>query len=163
MSVFNLPKCTPTTPLLSSLHWLPVAARILFKTLVVAYRAVNGSGPVCIQDMVKPYTPARPLPIGLLLPHCELTTLQNPDCLLCWLRNERAPQWHQDSRKSTPLPPQTKYTSLPITPWWRRWCLITNSIQNKKNHLDLHVALVVGTYLVLVVLGLYPHGWMHLL
>ena len=47
--VFNLPKFTHTTPLLCSLHWLPVAARIRFKTLVLVYRAVYGSGPVYIQ------------------------------------------------------------------------------------------------------------------
>jgi len=33
------PKFTHTTPLLRSIHWLPVAARIRFKTLVLAYRA----------------------------------------------------------------------------------------------------------------------------
>jgi len=37
-----------TTPLLRSLHGLPVAARIRFKTLALAYRAANGSGPVYI-------------------------------------------------------------------------------------------------------------------
>ncbi|KAL3062001.1 hypothetical protein OYC64_010010 [Pagothenia borchgrevinki] len=59
--VFNLPKFSHTTPLLRSLHWLPVTARIHFKTLVLAYHAVNGSGPSYIQDMVKLYTPARAL------------------------------------------------------------------------------------------------------
>ncbi|XP_058477750.1 uncharacterized protein LOC131448934, partial [Solea solea] len=59
--VFNLPKFSHTTPLLHSLHWLPVAARIRFKTLVLAFNATNGSGPAYIQDMIKTYTPARPL------------------------------------------------------------------------------------------------------
>ncbi|XP_077938224.1 uncharacterized protein LOC144383653 [Gasterosteus aculeatus] len=59
--VFNLPKFSHTTPLLRSLHWLPVAARIQFKTLVLTYHAVNGSGPAYIQDMVKPYIPTRTL------------------------------------------------------------------------------------------------------
>ncbi|KAI4888354.1 hypothetical protein NFI96_032617, partial [Prochilodus magdalenae] len=31
--IFNLPKFTHVTPLLRSLHWLPVVARIRFKTL----------------------------------------------------------------------------------------------------------------------------------
>ena len=57
--VFNLQKFTQNTPLLHFLHWLPVAARIRFKTLVLGYRAVNGSGHIYIQDMGKPYTPAR--------------------------------------------------------------------------------------------------------
>ncbi|XP_069003148.1 LOW QUALITY PROTEIN: uncharacterized protein, partial [Embiotoca jacksoni] len=56
--VFDLVKFSP---LLRSLHWLPVAAHIHFKTLVLAYRAANRSGPVYIQDMVKPYIPARSL------------------------------------------------------------------------------------------------------
>ncbi|XP_075304653.1 uncharacterized protein LOC142366593 [Odontesthes bonariensis] len=60
--VFNLPKFSHTTPpLLRSLHWLPVAARIQFKTLVLAYRAVEGTAPSYLKAMVKPYTPARPL------------------------------------------------------------------------------------------------------
>ena len=57
--VFNRPKFSHTTSLLRSLHWLPVAARIQFKTLVLAYRAVKGSAPSYLQVMVKPYT--RPL------------------------------------------------------------------------------------------------------
>ncbi|KAK5920244.1 hypothetical protein CgunFtcFv8_024079 [Champsocephalus gunnari] len=59
--VFSLPKFSHTTPLLRSLHWLPVTARIHFKTLVLGYHAANGSGPSYIQDMVKPCTPARAL------------------------------------------------------------------------------------------------------
>ena len=55
--VFNLPKFSHTTRLLRSLHWLPIAARIRFKTLVLTYRAMNGSAPAYIQEMVKPYTP----------------------------------------------------------------------------------------------------------
>ena len=55
--VFNLPKFSHTTPLLRSLHWLPVAARIQFKTLVLAYRAVIGTAPSYLQVMVKSYTP----------------------------------------------------------------------------------------------------------
>uniref|UniRef100_A0AAQ4REA4 Uncharacterized protein n=1 Tax=Gasterosteus aculeatus aculeatus TaxID=481459 RepID=A0AAQ4REA4_GASAC len=69
--VINLPKFSHTTPLLRSLHWLPVAARIQFKTLVLTYHAVNGSGPAYIQDMVKPYIPTRTLrsaPAKLLVP-----------------------------------------------------------------------------------------------
>ncbi|XP_056292392.1 uncharacterized protein LOC130207733 [Pseudoliparis swirei] len=84
--VFSLPKFTHTTPLLRSLHWLPVAARIRFKTLVLAYRALNGSGPVYIRDVVTPHTPARSLRSATAnrLLHFELITL-HPDCLLSWL------------------------------------------------------------------------------
>ncbi|XP_071061779.1 uncharacterized protein [Pseudochaenichthys georgianus] len=59
--VFNLPKFSHTTPLLRCLQWLPITARIHFKTMVLAYHAANGSGPSYIQDMVKLYTPARAL------------------------------------------------------------------------------------------------------
>ncbi|XP_068424135.1 uncharacterized protein, partial [Clinocottus analis] len=59
--IFNLLKFTYTTPLLRALHWLPVAARIRFKTLVLMYHTTNRSDPTYIQDMVKPYTLARSL------------------------------------------------------------------------------------------------------
>ena len=59
--IFNAPKHTHTTQLLTDLHWLPVIARIKFKTLVLAYQAIKGSAPAYIQQLIRPYTPARPL------------------------------------------------------------------------------------------------------
>ena len=40
---------------------MPVIARIKVKTLVLAYQAVKGSAPAYIQQLIRPYTPARPL------------------------------------------------------------------------------------------------------
>ncbi|KAI4872717.1 hypothetical protein NFI96_007016, partial [Prochilodus magdalenae] len=51
--IFNLPKFTHITPLLRSLHWLPVVTRIRFKTLVLAYKAKNGPAPPYLMAMVK--------------------------------------------------------------------------------------------------------------
>src|SRR4029434_10743206 len=43
--VLNKPKRPHVTPLLIELHWLPVAARIKFKSLMLAYRVLTGSAP----------------------------------------------------------------------------------------------------------------------
>ncbi|KAI4888357.1 hypothetical protein NFI96_032621 [Prochilodus magdalenae] len=51
--IFNLPKFTHVTPLLRSLHWLPVVARIRFKTLMLAYKVKNGPAPPYLMAMVK--------------------------------------------------------------------------------------------------------------
>ena len=59
--IFNVPRYTHTTPLLTDLHWLPVIDCIKFKKLVLAYQAVKGSAPAYIQQLIRPYTPARPL------------------------------------------------------------------------------------------------------
>ncbi|KAK3513582.1 hypothetical protein QTP70_025360 [Hemibagrus guttatus] len=59
--VFNLPKFSHTTPLLCSLHWLLVAARIRFKTLMLAYRAKNGPAPSYLKALVTPRTAPRSL------------------------------------------------------------------------------------------------------
>ncbi|KAK3549678.1 hypothetical protein QTP86_006854 [Hemibagrus guttatus] len=59
--VFNLPKFSHTTPLLHSLHWLPVAARIRFKTLMLAYKAKNGPAPSYLKALVTPRTAPRSL------------------------------------------------------------------------------------------------------
>ncbi len=42
---FNEPKRAHFTPLFISLHWLAVAARIKFKTLMLAYKTTTGSAP----------------------------------------------------------------------------------------------------------------------
>ncbi|KAK3569332.1 hypothetical protein QTP86_026817 [Hemibagrus guttatus] len=57
--VFNLPKFSHTTPLLRSLHWLPVAARIRFKTLMLAYKAKNGPAPSYLKALVTSRTAPR--------------------------------------------------------------------------------------------------------
>ncbi|MCI4375953.1 hypothetical protein PGIGA_G00115620 [Pangasianodon gigas] len=57
--VFNLPKFSHTTPLLRSLHWLPVAARIRFKTLMLAYKAKNGPAPTYLKALITPRTAPR--------------------------------------------------------------------------------------------------------
>ncbi|KAK3557326.1 hypothetical protein QTP70_026594, partial [Hemibagrus guttatus] len=59
--VFNLPKFSHTTPLLRSLHWLPVAARITFKTLMLAYKAKNGPAPSYLKALITPRTAPRSL------------------------------------------------------------------------------------------------------
>ncbi|KAI5090199.1 hypothetical protein C0J45_20334, partial [Silurus meridionalis] len=48
--VFNQHKFSHTTPLLRSLHWLPVAAFIRFKTLMLVYKAKNGPAPSYLSD-----------------------------------------------------------------------------------------------------------------
>ncbi|KAI4877151.1 hypothetical protein NFI96_007173, partial [Prochilodus magdalenae] len=57
--IFNLPKFTHVTPLLRSLHWLPVVARIRFKTLMLAYKAKNGPAPPYLMAIVPALAPVR--------------------------------------------------------------------------------------------------------
>jgi len=54
-------KCTHTTPILASLHWLPVRFRIDFKILLFVFKAVNGLAPTYIADLIQIYAPARSL------------------------------------------------------------------------------------------------------
>ncbi len=59
--VFNEPKRAHVTPLFVSLHWLPVAARIKFKTLMIAYRTTTGSAPSYFHSLLQIYIPSRSL------------------------------------------------------------------------------------------------------
>lgn len=49
------------TPVLQSLHWLPVKFRIDFKILLFVYKALSGLAPQYISDLIIPYSPARVL------------------------------------------------------------------------------------------------------
>ena len=44
------------TPVLRSLHWLPVSARIDFKILLV-FKVLNGLGPPSLTELLEPYIP----------------------------------------------------------------------------------------------------------
>ncbi len=80
--VFNEPKRAHVTPLFVSLHWLPVAARIQFKTLMLAYRTTTGSAPTYFHSLLRIYIPSRSLRSAserrLVVPSQSLKiTLQN--------------------------------------------------------------------------------------
>lgn len=49
------------TPVLASLHWLPVKARADFKVLLLTYKALHGLAPTYLSDLVLPYIPTRTL------------------------------------------------------------------------------------------------------
>ncbi|XDV37705.1 hypothetical protein PO909_007268 [Leuciscus waleckii] len=59
--VFNEPKRAHVTPLFISLHWLPLAARIKFKALTLAYRSITGSAPSYFHSLLRVYIPTRHL------------------------------------------------------------------------------------------------------
>ncbi len=56
--VFNEAKKAHVTPLFVSLHWLPVAARIKFKTLMLAS---TGSASTYFHSLLRIYIPSRSL------------------------------------------------------------------------------------------------------
>ena len=49
------------TPVLASLHWLPVVFRIDFKILLLVYKALNGLAPSYLYNCLHRYVPTRPL------------------------------------------------------------------------------------------------------
>ncbi|XP_062859981.1 uncharacterized protein LOC134322037, partial [Trichomycterus rosablanca] len=49
------------TPVLSSLHWLPVKFRIDYKILLLTYKALHGLAPQYLSELINHYSPARPL------------------------------------------------------------------------------------------------------
>src|SRR4029434_2402386 len=49
------------SPVLASLHWLPVKSGIDFKVLLLTYKALNGLAPNYLKELVVPYWPPRSL------------------------------------------------------------------------------------------------------
>ena len=69
------------TPVLKSLHWLPVEQRIKFKVLVVIYKAIHKKAPVYLNKLVHRYVPTRQLRSSdsdlLVVPFTRSTVVQN--------------------------------------------------------------------------------------
>lgn len=70
---------THITTVLQQLHWLPVKSRIDFKTLILTYKAVHGSAPDYICDLISTSSSSRNLrsASGLTLyqPRCKLSSM----------------------------------------------------------------------------------------
>ena len=59
--VFQCSRNTHVTPLLRSLHWLPVAKRIQYKLSVLCFKSFDSSAPDYLSDLLHVYTPSRQL------------------------------------------------------------------------------------------------------
>ena len=55
------PRRAHMTPILRSLHWLPVHKRILHKLLCVVFRCVTDSAPIYLKELLEDYKPVRDL------------------------------------------------------------------------------------------------------
>lgn len=49
------------SPLLKSLHWLPITSRIHYKIGTICYNSIAATGPLYISDLLQQYTPTRQL------------------------------------------------------------------------------------------------------
>ncbi|MBN3301645.1 HARB1 nuclease, partial [Amia calva] len=57
--VFSMPRLAHATPLLQYLHWLPIPARIQFKTLTLTYHCLDQTTLSYHQSLISPYIPSR--------------------------------------------------------------------------------------------------------
>ncbi|XP_051535070.1 uncharacterized protein LOC127429836 [Myxocyprinus asiaticus] len=74
--VQNMAASNDVTPLLISLHWLPVAIRIKFKALTLAFRTENGTAPPYFNSLIQVYVPFRSLSPGGSIVTNNKVTLQ---------------------------------------------------------------------------------------
>ena len=54
-------KCDHIRPVLKKLHWLPIDNRIVFKILLLTFKARAKLAPQYIQNLINDYTPQRNL------------------------------------------------------------------------------------------------------
>ena len=76
------------TPVLASLHWLPVAFRIDFKILLLVFKALNGLAPSYLEDCLNRYVPGRPLRSAsadlLEIPSLEMKIRKHGEAAFCF-------------------------------------------------------------------------------
>ena len=58
--IFKVDRRHDPTPLLKSLHWLPVKERIMFKILLLVYKSFHDQAPIYIKNCLELYQPLRP-------------------------------------------------------------------------------------------------------
>ncbi len=106
--VFSKPRRAHVTPLFVSLHWLLVAARIQFKTLMLAYRTATGSAPSYFHSLLRIYIPSRSLrsaPRGAITERHKIT-FQNGfihrSWLVEWTSHPHPQCWIPDNLQAIP-------------------------------------------------------------
>ena len=59
--IFKSSKCTHVSPLLTKLHWLPIAQRIDYKISSLCYDVASDTAPLYLSDLLRLYVPSRSL------------------------------------------------------------------------------------------------------
>ena len=59
--VARVKKSDHITPVFQKLHWLPVKSRIIYKILLLTYKALNGLAPSYLSELLDTYRPSRNL------------------------------------------------------------------------------------------------------
>ena len=59
--VATIVKFEHVIPILRSLHWLPIRARIQFKVLTLVFKCLHGNAPAYLSELIKQYQPSRNL------------------------------------------------------------------------------------------------------
>jgi len=76
--ITRTPKVAHITPVLQSLHWLPISERIDYKIALLTFKALHDMSPKYMMDMLERYTPTRDLRSGkadlLVVPPTKDTT-----------------------------------------------------------------------------------------
>ena len=57
--IFQVPCRHSSSPLLQSLHWLPIEKRIIFKILLYVYKSLHGLTPTYLSDSISLHKPSR--------------------------------------------------------------------------------------------------------
>ena len=50
--IFKIPRFYHISPILCTLHWLPVEFRIHFKIIIITFKAIHGQAPVYLQELI---------------------------------------------------------------------------------------------------------------
>jgi len=95
--VFDQPKRAHVTPLFIDLHWLPLGARIKFKSLMLAYKVLNGTVPIYLNALAKAYVTTRSLRSSQ---DCRLAVL-TPRLRQSKLFSCVVPRWWNDLPRAT--------------------------------------------------------------
>ena len=88
------------SPILHTLHWLPVKDRLVFKLLIIAYKCQHHLAPHYLQQLLQEYQPSRLLRSSTkqwLTPHNVVTKSYGQRSFLIFNASslESAPWWYQ--------------------------------------------------------------------
>ena len=98
-------KAEHITPVLKSLHWLPVCHRIDFKIMLIVYKSLNSSGPKYISELLLHYQPSRPLrSSGTGLLTVPRTKTKHGEAAFCYYATQSWNKLPEDLRSAPTLP-----------------------------------------------------------
>ena len=93
--IFRTTRSAHVTPVLHSLHWLPIEQRIEYKLSLLCFKIIFHQAPICLSELLHLYSPSQQLGSSTDTQVFRISSFQTKSCGQCSFSCQAPVIWNQ--------------------------------------------------------------------